>query len=174
MTRAIASSTRLLDAPHPFLFSLANPMKQLVVTAFLAAFAGAPAFAADCSADIAANDIMQFDKKAIAIPKSCKTFKVTLTHTGKLQKNVMGHNWVLAETVALQAVATDGAAAGAANNYVKPGDARVLAATKVIGGGEKDSVDVDVSKLRPGTAYSFFCTFPGHPSMMKGAVTLAN
>ena len=37
--------------------------------------------------------------------------------------------------------------------------------------GEKDSVTFDVSKLNAGP-YAFFCTFPGHISMMKGVIVL--
>ena len=57
--------------------------------------------------------------------------------------------------------------------YVKPGDARVIAHTKVIGGGETDSVSFDVSKLKAGDSYAWFCSFPGHASIMKGTLTLS-
>jgi len=33
-------------------------------------------------------------------------------------------------------------------------------------------VTFDVSKLKADEKYSFFCSFPGHISMMKGAVVL--
>ena len=45
-------------------------------------------------------------------------------------------------------VATDGMGAGFANNHVKPGDARVIAFTKVIGGGQTTSVKFPTSKLK--------------------------
>jgi azurin len=60
---------------------------------------------------------------------------------------------------------------GVDKNYLKDGDERVIAHTKIIGAGEKDSVTFDVSKLNAGP-YAFFCTFPGHISMMKGTITL--
>ena len=101
------------------------------------------------------------------IDKSCKTFTVELTHSGSLPKNVMGHNWVLTSAADTQAVATDGMAAGLDKNYLKDGDERIIAHTKVIGAGEKDAVSFDVSKLKAGTDYAFFCSFPGHISMMK-------
>jgi azurin len=97
---------------------------------------------------------------------------VNLTHSGSLPKNVMGHNWVLAKEADAQPVATDGIGAGIDKNYLKEGDARVIAHTKVIGAGEKDSVTFDVSKLDAAEKYAFFCTFPGHISMMKGAIVL--
>ncbi len=49
----------------------------------------------------------------------------------------------------------------------------MIAATKVIGGGESASVSFDVAKLQAGDAYTFFCSFPGHSSIMKGELTLA-
>ncbi|MGN7873626.1 azurin [Roseateles sp. 22389] len=148
-------------------------MKIFTVAAALMLSVSA-AHAEDCEIAVAGNDQMQFDKRSIVVPKACKTFKVNLTHTGKLPKNVMGHNWVFTESSAMQATATEGMSAGAANNYVKAGDARVFGATKVIGGGESTSTEVDVSKLKPGTEYSFFCSFPDHWTMMKGTLTVAN
>ncbi len=46
----------------------------------------------------------------------------------------------------------------------------MIAATKLLGGGESDSVKVDVSKLKAGETYSFFCSFPGHAGLMKGTL----
>lgn len=126
--------------------------------------------AATCFVDIDSTDQMQFDKKAILVPASCKTFTVNLGHSGKLPRNVMGHNWVLSETAVMKSVAADGISAGAANSYVKPGDARVIAASKLIGGGERDSVSFETSRLKTGTEYSYFCTFPGHVLLMSGTL----
>lgn len=130
----------------------------------------APAFAADCSVQVEANDAMQFNTKSIDVPKSCKSFTVTLKHVGKLPKTAMGHSWVLAKTADMEAVEKDGIAAGAASNYVKSGDPRVIAATKLVGGGESATASFDVAKLKAGDAYSFFCSFPGHAALMKGTL----
>ncbi len=129
------------------------------------------AFAA-CSVDIDGNDAMQFDKKSIEVPKTCKEFTVNLAHSGKLAKNVMGHNWVLSKSSDMQAAATDGMSAGIDKDYVKSDDARVIAHTTVIGAGEKTSVTFPVSKLAADGDYSFFCSFPGHWSLMKGTLKL--
>lgn len=135
-------------------------------------FAG-QAMAAQCDLEIESNDAMQFNKTSIAVPASCKQFTVKLKHVGKLAKAMMGHNWVLSKTSDMQAVVTDGISAGLDKDYVKPGDARVIAHTKVIGGGEADSVTFATSKLKAGEAYTFFCSFPGHAAIMKGTLTLA-
>ncbi|PND34453.1 azurin [Achromobacter sp. HZ01] len=136
--------------------------------------ASLPALAAQCEATIEGNDAMQFNLKEMVVDKSCKQFTVTLKHVGKMPKVAMGHNWVLTKEADRQGVATDGMNAGAAQDYVKQGDSRVIAHTKVIGGGESDSVTFDVSKLTAGEAYAFFCSFPGHWAVMKGTLKLSN
>lgn len=150
-------------------------MKSLMLAAAaLALFTTGPVLAADagCSTVIEGNDAMKFNKASIEIPKSCKDFKVTLKHVGKLPKATMGHNWVLTKTADLQAVANEALKAGVKNDYVKPDDARVIAHTKMIGGGESTEVTVSVAKLKAGEAYSFFCSFPGHWALMKGTLTV--
>ncbi|WP_018903142.1 azurin [Variovorax paradoxus] len=148
--------------------------RRLAATAVLAlaSLAASSASAADCSVEIEGNDAMQFNKPAIEVSKSCKEFTVKLKHAGKLPKQAMGHNWVLAKTADVQAVAADGVAAGLPQDYVKAGDARVVAHTKVVGGGESDSVSFPVAKLGAADSYTFFCSFPGHSSIMKGTLKL--
>ena len=57
---------------------------------------------------------------------------------------------------------------GLAGDYSPKGDARVIAATKLVGGGESADVTFKASALKAGEAYKFFCTFPGHSAMMNG------
>ena len=132
------------------------------------AFACAPVFAAECAAEIDGNDAMQFSKAAIEVSQSCKEFKVTLKHVGKLPRQAMGHNWTLVKTADLTAVANAGMGAGLEKDYVAPGDKRVIAYTKVIGGGQSTSITFPTSALKKGGDYSFVCTFPGHSALMKG------
>src|SRR5690606_7054037 len=149
-------------------------IRQLSAIALLGiagAFA-APAMAADCKATVESTDAMQFTTKSMTIPASCKEYTVTLKHTGKLAKNVMGHNFVVTKTSDVNAVNADGMKAGADANYVKAGDARVIAASKLIGGGESTTFTIPVSKLKAGEDYTFFCSFPGHVALMKGSLTL--
>jgi azurin len=121
----------------------------------------------ECTFTIEGNDQIQFNKKELRVSKSCAEVTVTLKHVGQLAANVMGHNWVLAATPDFQAVATAGQAAGPPN-YVPAGDARVLAASTVVGGGQETSVKFDVSKLTAGGDYTYFCSFPGHFVLMNG------
>jgi azurin len=79
---------------------------------------------------------MQYNLKEMSVPATCKEVTVTLNHTGKLPAAAMGHNWVLASTADYQTVATAGMSAGAENGYLPKDDPRVLAHTKLIGGGD--------------------------------------
>ena len=143
----------------------------LLVLGALAAFANT-ASAAGCSATVESNDAMQFSTKALTVPKSCKTFTVTLKHVGKLPVAAMGHNFVLGKTADIAGIATDGMKAGAAANYVKAGDARVVAASKLIGGGGSTTVAIPVGKLKAGEAYTYVCPSPGHSSIRRGTLTV--
>jgi azurin len=125
-----------------------------------------------CKIEIGGNDMMQFDKSTITVAKDCTDVELTLTHTGKLPMQVMGHNWTLVKTSDLAAVATDGLSAGLQNDYVKAGDPRVIAHTKVIGGGENATVKFSLSQLKASESYSYLCTFPGHSALMKGTFAI--
>jgi azurin len=143
-------------------------IRTLLATATLL-LASSTAFAV-CSIDIDGNDAMQFDKKTIEVPASCAEFTVNLTHSGKLAKNIMGHNWVLSKASDLQGIANDGLAAGLDNDYLQANDSRVIAHTRVVGAGESASVSFATSKLSADGDYAFFCSFPGHWSLMKGSI----
>ena len=134
---------------------------------------GAPAtMAATCSVDIEGNDKMKFNVANIDVSKSCKDFTINLVHTGKMPKAAMGHNVVIAATSDIKGIDADGIKAGVAADYVKAGDARVIAHSKLVGGGERTSVTFPVAKLSGSGPYSFFCSFPGHSALMKGSITL--
>lgn len=143
-----------------------------LLTLFAVAAYAAPAAAASCSANVEANDAMQFNTKALAIPASCKQFTVTLKHVGKLPVGVMGHNLVVSKAADVAGIAADGMSAGVAANHLKKGDARVIAASKLIGGGQSTTVTIPIGKLKAGESYAFFCSFPGHSSIMRGTVSL--
>ncbi len=145
-----------------------------VTAATVAGLLATPAvMASDCAVTVESNDAMQFNVKSLQVPSSCKSFDITLKHVGKLPKTAMGHNVVITKTADVAAVAKDGISAGVANDYLKTGDGRVLAHSKLIGGGESDTLTLDVGKLAAGENYSFFCSFPGHASMMKGTLKLS-
>ncbi|GAA3596371.1 azurin [Flavivirga amylovorans] len=113
---------------------------------------------------ISGNDLMQFDKTEIRV-KAGEKIKLTLRHIGKLDVNVMGHNFVLLK----QGVDIAGFAGKAAtekeNQYIPKGAKDVIAFTSLIGAGQTTSVEFVVPAA--GT-YDFLCSFPGHYAMMKG------
>lgn len=124
-----------------------------------------------CALAISAGDGIAYSASSMSAPSSCSTITVTLTHTGSLPKEAMGHNWVLMPADAADAVAAMGMSAGVEGNYV-PADDRVVAATDLVGGGESASVSFDASKLEAGTDYVYVCTFPGHWTIMKGTFSI--
>ena len=130
------------------------------------------AVVANCATEIEGNDAMQFNVGSITVPASCKEFKITLKHTGQMPVAAMGHNVVIAKAADMQGVAADGMGAGAAAAYVKAGDARVIAHTKLVGGGQSDTVSFQVSKITGDGPYEFFCSIPGHAAIMTGTIAV--
>jgi len=126
----------------------------------------------DCATEIEANDAMQFNVSSIAVPSSCSDFKITLKHTGKMPVTAMGHDVVIAKQADMAGIDADGMKAGATANYVKADDSRVIAHTKLIGGGETTSVSFPVSKIKDGGPFVFFCSFPGHSTLMHGPISV--
>ena len=110
------------------------------------------------------NDKMQYDLSEIEVYEG-QTVILTLHHTGTMPMASMGHNFVLLKK------GTDldkfGAEAAKAreNGYIPTDKTDIIANTKLIGGGESDSITF-VSPQK-GT-YDFLCSFPGHYSVMKG------
>lgn len=148
-------------------------MKLIPTVLGLALFAAAPlAMAQNCTINVKGDDAMKFDIKEATVSASCKAITINLEHTGKLPKTAMGHNVVLSRTQDMAGINRDAIKAGAANGYLPSNDARVLAATDMIGGGEKSSVTLPGSALTVGEDYSFFCSFPGHATLMKGKVNV--
>src|SRR5690606_30734998 len=129
--------------------------------------------AQNCTISLEGNDRMQFDKKSVSVSASCPTITVELKHTGSLPVAAMGHNVVITETGDVAEVAQAGIKAGAPA-YVPEGDARIIGATWMVGGGETTSITVPGNKLTAGGDYTFFCSFPGHSGIMRGKVEVTN
>lgn len=113
---------------------------------------------------ISADDTMRYDLSEIKV-KAGQKVKLTLRHKGKMDINVMGHNFVLLKKgVDLVDFATK-AATFKANDYIPEGTDAVIAHTDLIGGGQTTTIEFDAPEV--GT-YDFLCSFPGHYAMMKG------
>lgn len=147
-------------------------MKSQFLCAILLSATPLLSWAQSCEVTVESGDTMRFSERSITVPKSCETFKVTLKHTGHMPKTAMGHNWVLGKSSEIDAIIKEGQAAGRENDFLKPDDARIIAKTALIGGGESADTTITASKLKPGESYTFICSFPGHWSMMRGTLKL--
>ena len=148
-----------------------NATRTLLALA-LFGMAGMAHAAGNCTIALKGDDAMKFDQKEITVSAGCATITVELTHTGKLPVAAMGHNVVISKTPDMAGIARDAIKAGTANAYVPPGDARVIAHTDLIGGGAKTKITFPGKKLTAGGDYSFFCSFPGHSTLMKGKLVV--
>jgi azurin len=113
---------------------------------------------------IESNDAMQFSTNELR----AKAGEITLTlkHSGKMEKAVMGHNLVILKSGT--DVNSFGAKAAEAKDtdYIPASEAAAIVAhTKLIGGGESDTINFTITE--PGT-YDYICSFPGHLALMKG------
>jgi azurin len=115
---------------------------------------------------IEGNDLMQYNLDKLEVYEG-QVVKLTLEHVGGMSVEAMGHNWVLLTPGTDKA--TFGAAAVSARetSYI-PQDMtdKVIANTKVIGGGESTSVIFDAPKTG---FYDYLCSFPGHWGVMQGS-----
>ena len=115
--------------------------------------------------NLTGSDAMQYNAATIEI-KTGRTVKLNFKHVGKMPADMMGHNFVLLTA------GTDPAAFAAAGVTAKDTDFiavamndKVIAKTKMIGGGESDSIEFAAPAAGE---YDFLCTFPGHSAIMKG------
>ncbi len=138
----------------------------------LMAAAGMAQAANNCTVSLKGDDAMKFDLKTATVSASCATITIELAHTGRMPAAAMGHNVVIAAARDMDGIARDAIKAGVGNHYVPKGDARVIAATPLIGGGQKTSVTLPGRKLTAGGDYTFFCSFPGHSTLMKGKLVV--
>jgi azurin len=110
------------------------------------------------------DDRMKFNLKKINV-KSGQTVRLTLTHAGKLDKRIMGHNVVFLNKGTKVSSFASKAAASRDNDFIPEGTTVVLAHTKMIGGGEVTSIEFTAPAVG---SYDYICTFPAHYAMMKG------
>ena len=131
-----------------------------------------PALAEEKKIEITGNDQMQYSTKAIEVTAG-DSVTLTLKHIGQLPKAAMGHNFVLLKMgtrtqdfgmKAMKATTTD---------YVPTDDEtkkEVIAHTKVVGGGESDTITFTAPK--EAGEYPYICSFPGHFTLMQGVFTV--
>ncbi|PIF33672.1 azurin [Flavobacterium sp. 9] len=116
---------------------------------------------------IEGNDQMQFDKTELHAVAG-KPITLTLKHVGQTPKVAMGHNVVILQEGTDEAAFAAKAITAKDTDYIPASEkASIVAHTKLLGGGEEDTIEFTIDKK--GT-YNFLCTFPGHFAMMKGVL----
>lgn len=116
---------------------------------------------------IEGNDQMQFNTNELKAVAG-KPIKLTLKHVGKIPKEAMGHNLVILQEGTDEAAFALKANEAKATDYIPESEkASIIAHTKLLGGGEEDTIEFTIDKK--GT-YKFICSFPGHVALMKGVL----
>ncbi len=114
--------------------------------------------------EIEGNDKMQFDLSEIKV-KAGQEVTLVLKHVGSMPVTAMGHNFVLLKQGVDVEAFSKAAITARDNDYIPEGTEDVIAHTKLIGGGESDTITFTAPEAG---SYDFICSFPGHHAMMKG------
>ena len=114
------------------------------------------------------SDLMKFDQNELRVFEG-QEITLTLNHTGKMSKEIMGHNFVLLKKKTDLDDFAQRAMLARENEYIPVGD-ETIAYTKMIGGGESDTITFTAPKKG---SYTYICTFPGHYGLMKGVLIVS-
>ncbi len=110
------------------------------------------------------DDQMKFDQNILLV-KVGQKITLTLKHVGKLDKTIMGHNFVLLKKDVSVSNFAQLANESANNDYIPNNSNDIIAHTKMIGGGESDTINFDAPEKG---VYTYICSFPGHFALMRG------
>ncbi len=120
---------------------------------------------------VTGDDKMKYDLTAFEV-KPGQQVTITLTNVGTAPKASMGHNLIVLKQNVNVPKFLDEGSMHAAKNYIAPEFAKdVIAATKLLGPGESDTITF-TAPFVPGD-YVFLCAFPGHyAGGMHGLMTV--
>jgi azurin len=121
---------------------------------------------ADGVVRLTGNDQMRYSTTRIEVPAG--KIKIELKNVGVLPKEVMGHNLSVLKPGNDPVAFAAKAMAAKATDYNPPGAPEVLGHTKLLGPGESETLELEVTA---GT-YPFLCTFPGHVGLMSGQLVV--
>jgi azurin len=121
--------------------------------------------------ELTAGDNMRYNITRIEAAPG-EVLHVTLTNTGALPKEVMGHDWILLRTDADPEAYSRAAVAAKDTNYQPPALAfEVLASISLLGPMQTGDVTFNVP-TQPGE-YPYLCSFPAHyQSGMRGVLVV--
>lgn len=139
--------------------------KLYLLSVFLMGAGVTPVFAGPAVLTISPKgQEMAFDKTELKV-KAGQKVKLTFKNGSNMQ-----HNFVLVKPGTANAVATAAIGAGFSGGWFKK-TADVLANTKMLDGGKSETIEF-TAPSEPGD-YPYICTYPGHPSMMKGILKVS-
>ncbi len=109
---------------------------------------------------------LAFDKAALTATTG-QPVSLTFTNSSSGQN----HNWILVSGGDDVASQVDQAATASGDpNYVPPGDPNIIAHTKLLMGGQNETITFTAPAAG---SYTFLCTYPGHYGAgMKGTLTV--
>lgn len=113
---------------------------------------------------VESNDQMKFNVSLIKI-KTGQKVTLTLKHVGRMPIQAMGHNLVILQKGTNITQFAKQASLAKSTQYIPIKSRSVIAATKLIGGGQESTITFIAP---PKGIYDYICTFPGHYGMMKG------
>jgi azurin len=143
-------------------------MKTIIKTSLTLFFALALSFQAFASGNnetvreivVKGTDSMQFDVTLIEATPG-ETIRLTLETKSSMPKAAMAHNIAIVDLGVNVEEFVLASMAEPDNEYIAPSyEGRVIANTKMIGGGETSTIEFKVPET-PGD-YEYVCTFPGH------------
>tara|TARA_B100000963_G_scaffold295177_1_gene266025 strand:- start:11657 stop:12142 length:486 start_codon:yes stop_codon:yes gene_type:complete len=114
--------------------------------------------------EVISNDQMEFIPNILLVNTGQK-ITLTLKHLGKLDKSIMGHNFVLLKKGTSIEEFGQAALTHSENDYIPINSNATIAYTDLIGGGESSTITFDAPDKG---IYDYICSFPGHWSIMKG------
>ena len=116
---------------------------------------------------IEGDDQMKFNQSEFKV-KVGEPINLTLRHSGKLAKEVMGHNLVVLKSGTDVDAFAKAALQAKDDEYIPTSlsDA-IISHTALVGGGEASTISFTLAEA--GT-YDFICSFPGHAALMKGII----
>ena len=170
MTRTLAPIALLLAALGVGCTSSPEPAGSSPAGATTAPAAAAPVVHDGRDIEITGTDTMKFSVTELTA-KPGEKLSVTLVNIGTTPKFSMGHNWVLLAGGVDVMKFLLAAAESATSDYVPraTGADQILAATKLLGPKERDTVTF-TAPTTPGR-YEFVCSFPGHYQVgMRGVL----
>jgi azurin len=113
---------------------------------------------------VESSDQMKYNVSEIKV-KAGESVTLTLKNVGKMPIQAMGHNLVILQKGTNVAQFATSAGNAKATGYVPVDSKAIIAATKLIGGGQSSTITF---KAPTKGTYDFICTFPGHFIVMKG------